>query len=149
MKQLFIVLLLPVFLLMFTSCQTAKKDHTSDPLVAHIDSTQQPGNDFFQYANGKWFAQNPISASESSSGIWQIIQDTINSQILKICQTSALTVSESGSNKQKIGDFYFSGMDSINLNKAGISAIKQNLDQIDAIEDFDQLAKSEIGRAHV
>jgi putative endopeptidase len=142
MKQILLALVLPAFLLTFSSCQTAKKDHTPDPLVAHIDSTQQPGNDFFQYANGKWFAQNPISASESSSGIWQIIQDTINSQILKICQTSSQTVSESGSNKQKIGDFYFSGMDSTNLNKAGISAIKLYLDQIDAIKDIDQLAKS-------
>jgi putative endopeptidase len=30
-----------------------------DPLVAHIDTTVKPGTDFFLYANGKWFKENP------------------------------------------------------------------------------------------
>lgn len=140
MKQILVALIFPVFLLATISCQPAKKDNTPDPLVAHIDSTIQPGNDFFQYANGKWFSKNPIAASEQSSGIWQVIQDTINSQILKICKTSSQTTSKEGSNKQKIGDFYFSGMDSTYLNKTGIAAIQKYLDQIDRIKDASQLA---------
>jgi len=140
MKQILIAIILPVFLLATISCQRANKDNTPDPLVAHIDTTIQPGNDFFQYANGNWFKANQIAASEQSSGIWQVIQDTINSQILKICKTSAQTSSEEGSNKQKIGDFYFSGMDSTNLNQVGIAAIQKYLDQIDRIKDAGQLA---------
>jgi len=143
MKQILIAFCLPIFLLAASSCQN-KKDNASkdDALVAHIDSTIIPGNDFFQYANGKWFSQNPIAASEQSSGIWQVIQDTINSQILKICTTSSLSNSEKGSNKQKIGDIYFSGMDSTSLNKTGIMAIQKYLDQIDAINDLSQLANA-------
>jgi putative endopeptidase len=144
MKQILIYLCLPILLITVISCQTSRTKQTSAPdaLVSHIDTSVQSGNDFFQYANGKWFADNPISSSEQSSGIWQIIQDTINSQILKICTVSSQTTSEKGSNKQKIGDFYFSGMDSIKLNKSGISAIQQYLDQIDAIDNFDQIASS-------
>ena len=142
MKPLFYALIFPVALGLTISCQPAKKDNAPDPLVAHIDSTVQPGNDFFQYANGNWFKANPIAASEQSAGIWQVIQDTINSQILKICKSSAQTQAEAGSNKQKIGDFYFSGMDSITLNKNGISAIQKYLDQIDQIKDLNQLATS-------
>jgi putative endopeptidase len=142
MKQKLIALILPVFLVSMISCQPTKKDQAPDPMVAHIDTTVQPGNDFFQYANGNWFKTNPIAASEQSSGIWQIIQDTINSQILKICKSSAQTQSAEGSNKQKIGDFYFSGMDSTNLDKAGIASIKKYIDQIDQIKNLDQLAVS-------
>ncbi len=142
MKPLFYALIFPVVLGLTISCQPAKKDNAPDPLVAHIDSTVQPGNDFFQYANGNWFKANPIAASEQSAGIWQVIQDTINSQILKICKSSAQTQAEAGSNKQKIGDFYFSGMDSITLNKNGIGAIQKYLDQIDQIKDLNQLATS-------
>ena len=142
MKPLFYALIFPVALGLTISCQPAKKDNAPDPLVAHIDSTVQPGNDFFQYANGNWFKANPIAASEQSAGIWQVIQDTINSQILKICKSSAQTQAEAGSNKQKIGDFYFSGMDSITLNKNGIGAIQKYLDQIDQIKDLNQLATS-------
>ena len=39
-----------------------------DPLAAHIDSTEKPGDDFFLYANGKWFKENPIPASEQNNG---------------------------------------------------------------------------------
>src|SRR5437016_4096129 len=52
-----------------------------DPLVSHIDITVKPGDDFFLYANGKWFKENPIPASEQSNGMWQVIQDTINAQV--------------------------------------------------------------------
>jgi len=142
MKQILYSVCISVILLIAFSCQPTNKDKSSDTLAAHIDTTIHPGNDFFQYANGKWFAANPISSSEQSSGIWQVIQDTINSQILKICNTSSQASSEKGSNKQKIGDFYSSGMDSINRNKAGISTIQHNLDQIDAINDITQLAST-------
>ena len=142
MKQIFIASCLSALLLSAISCQTNRKDKTDqiDPLVTHIDASVKPGDDFFNYANGTWFKANPIAASEQSSGIWQVIQDTINSQILKICKTSAQTTSGEGSNKQKIGDFYFSGMDSTNLDKAGIAAIQKYLDRIDQIKDASQLA---------
>jgi len=123
------------------SCNPTIKKQGNDPLASHIDSTIKPGDDFFQYANGKWFKENPIASSEQSAGIWQVIQDTINAQILKICKSSAEEKNAAkGSNKQKIGDFYFSGMDSIQLNKTGISAIQKYFDQIDAITNGDQLA---------
>lgn len=144
MKYLFFAASISVFLWCSFSCQTNQKtkDVQPDPLVLHIDTTVHAGDDFFQYANGNWFKSNPIPASEQSSGIWQIIQDTINSQILKICKSSAQIEAAEGSNKQKIGDFYFSGMDSTTLNKTGIAAIQKYLDQIDQIKDLNQLAAS-------
>lgn len=141
MKQFLFPICLLVFILVALSCQT-NKTAPIDALASHIDTTHQAGNDFFLYANGKWFAENPISPSEQSSGIWQVIQDTINSQILKVCQTSAQAAAEKGCNKQKIGDFYFSGMDSTTLNKNGILTIQKYLDQIDAVKDLNQLAST-------
>ncbi|MFA5326632.1 MAG: M13 family metallopeptidase [Prolixibacteraceae bacterium] len=141
MKRLILLLCLPALFLTVFSCHFGSIGKTAqvDPLVSHIDSTVRPGDDFFQYANGKWFADNPISPSEQSSGIWQIIQDTINSQVLKICKSSAETTSKKGTNKQKIGDFYFSGMDSLKLDNEGIRPIKKYLEQIDAIKNLDEL----------
>ena len=109
----------------------------SDALVSHIDQSVKPGDDFFLYANGKWFKENPIPASEQSYGIFRVIQDTINAQIRHVCESSAaLTGAAKGSNKQKIGDFFFTGMDSVTLNARGISALKSDLDRIDAITDL-------------
>jgi putative endopeptidase len=141
MKQFLIPFSFLALICVGISCQPSSKGDVKDVLKAHIDTLIKPGDDFFQYANGKWFKENPIAPSEQSSGIWQVIQDTINSQVLKICKSSAsVEKPEKGSNKQKIGDFYFSGMDSINLNSRGISAIQKYLDQIDDITDFNQLA---------
>jgi len=137
----------PVFLLVVTlilvySACTNKNKESPDPLLSHIDSTLNPGADFFLYANGKWFKQNPIPASEQSNGLWQMIQDTINAQVLNICQSSATIKNpKKGSNKQKIGDFYFSGMDSAKINKNGISDLKVEMDEIDAIQDLKALIK--------
>jgi putative endopeptidase len=115
----------------------------ADALVSHIDSTVKPGDDFFLFANGKWFKQNPIPASEAGNGLWQLIQDTINAQIQNICVSSAaLTNVEKGSNKQKIGDFYYSGMDSISLNVKGISDLKNDLGKIDEIKDINGILKA-------
>ncbi len=113
-----------------------------DPLAANIDSTVKVSDDFFLYANGRWFKNNPIPNSEQQNGLWQLIQDTINAQILNLCQTSAkLKNPEVGSAKQKIGDFYSTAMDSAALNKKGISDLKADLDRIDKISDIKELIK--------
>jgi putative endopeptidase len=142
MKNPFVASLLavPAIIVSFSFGQS---QITQDPLVAHIDTTVKPGDDFFQYANGRWFKENPIPASEQSNGSWQLKQDTINAQIRMICESSAaLTDVKKGSNKQKIGDFFFSGMDSVALNKKGVSDIKDDLDMIDGIKDINNIVKA-------
>ncbi|MFH0895345.1 MAG: M13 family metallopeptidase [Bacteroidota bacterium] len=132
--------------LLLYSCGGGKKDKDAsngpDALASHIDSTVKPGDDFFQYANGKWFKEHPIPASEPTNGIWQLIQDTVNAQIRQVCESSAALKEEpKGSNKQKIGDFFASGMDSATLNKKGITDLKSDFDRIDAIKDIPGIMK--------
>ena len=126
-----------------TSCKQSKNTaENMDALASHIDSTTKAGNDFFQYANGKWFKQNPIPASEQSNGIFQLIQDTINAQVRKICESSSANQqAEMGSNKQKIGDLFFSGMDSTALNKKGISDLKNEFELIEKVNTLDGIIR--------
>ena len=107
-NKYFLSFILIMTIIAFTSCRQAKKEQITDALVSHIDSTVKAGDDFFLYANGKWFRQNPIPGSEQSNGIWQLIQDTINAQIRHVCESSAaMKDALKGSNKQKIGDLFF------------------------------------------
>ncbi len=116
---------------------------SSDPLVSHIDSTVKPGDDFFLYANGRWFKENPIPPSEPQNGLWLLVQDTINAQIRGLCESSAaLTNVPAGSNKQKIGDFFFTGMDSASLDKKGLADLRSDLEMIDAIHDLQGVVKA-------
>jgi putative endopeptidase len=132
-----------ISIFLFSSCAVKKNAEKPDALASHIDRTVKPGDDFFLYANGKWFKENPIPASEKSNGLWQLIQDTINAQIRSICESAAaLKTAEKGSNKQKIGDFFYSGMDSPALNKRGIADLAEDLAMIDAIRDMKGVVKA-------
>ena len=143
MKSIFYFSGLIAIVAIFVSCtNTSAKLNEKDALAMHIDSTVRPGDDFFLFANGKWFRENPIPASEQSNGLWQMIQDTINNQVLSICKTSAaITDAPKGTDKQKIGDFYFSGMDSLALNRKGIDEVKPFMEMIDGVKDLDDLVK--------
>ncbi|TDW52479.1 putative endopeptidase [Flavobacterium sp. 270] len=130
----------------FTSC-SKKETAFSDPLITNRDTTVSPAQDFFNYANGGWFKKNPILNTDSSNGIMRIITDTINSQIKNICEKSALDKDAAkGTNKQKIGDFYASGMDTIAIEKAGLSPLNAELKKIEEIKDVQSLVA---GIAHL
>lgn len=114
-----------------------------DPVTTHIDSSVSPQQNFFMYANNGWFKQHPIPSSESGNGIFRTIQDTINEAVKRICETSAAdTKTVKGSNKQKIGDFYFSGMDTATIEKTGLTPLKGELANLDNIKNLQDVLKS-------
>lgn len=124
-----------------TETATETEQSAPDFLASNIDSSIAPGTDFFLYANNGWFTKHPIPASEGSNGLWQLIRDTINAQVREICERSAQEkTAESGSAKQKIGDMYFSGMDSASINAAGLGPIRKELDQLGTVKDAATLA---------
>lgn len=124
------------------SCNPKTETMLHDELAAHVDSNINPGSDFFQFANGKWFNENPIPTSESYNGLWKTIQDTINESVRQICVNSATAHAEKGSNKQKIGDFYFTGMDSVTINNEKLNAISDELQRIQSIKSISDLASA-------
>lgn len=141
MKLLQRITILSLTTLSIISCDK-KETAFVDPLLTNRDTTINPTDDFFHYANGGWFKKHPIPSSERSNGIFRMIQDTINNQVKSICEKSAEANAEKGSNKQKIGDFYASGMDSLAINKLGISPLKNDFAKIDAVKDVPSLLKT-------
>lgn len=129
--------------IMVTSCGKKEQTVFPDPLITNRDTTVNPADDFFNYANNGWFKKNPIPSTDSNNGIMRIIMDTINKQIKTICEKSATDESAAkGSNKQKIGDFYGSGMDTIAIEKAGLSPLNNEIKKIEAIKDIPALLNS-------
>ena len=136
------LIILAIASLQLMSCNKKEADFI-DPLVSNRDTLVNPAENFFLYANGGWFKNNPIPSTEKSNGIFRTIGDTINNQIKQICEKSAKDESaEKGSNKQKIGDFYASGMDSLAIEKAGISPLKSEFTNIENIKDVPSLMAS-------
>lgn len=114
-----------------------------DPITSHIDSSFSPQENFFRFANTGWFKSHPIPGSESSNGIFRTIQDTINEAIKHICESSAaITNAAKGGNEQKIGDFYFSGMDTTTIEKVGISGLEKEFAIINEIKNIPDILKT-------
>jgi putative endopeptidase len=138
-----IILSSALLAVIFYACYNSeKKSETTfvDPITTHIDSSIAPGENFFLHANNSWFKNHPIPASEKGNGIFNTIQDTINESVRKICEAAAADgKAEKGSNKQKIGDLYSSGMDTATIEKTGIAPLKQFFDKIDAIKSKEDL----------
>lgn len=145
MKKLNKLIIITACAALLNSCMNkGNKENASsgDAMTAHIDSSIRPGNDFFSYANNGWFKNHPIPASETSNGLWRMIIDTLNNDIRKICESSAAANAEKGSNKQKIGDFFFTGMDTMAIEKAGLSPLAAEMQRIDAINDISSMMKT-------
>lgn len=118
-------------------CNDKNKTDKAEPALnaANMDTTVKPGDDFYRYANGNWLKNNPIPAEYSRYGAFEVLQEENYTQLKTIlADASADKNAPEGSVNQKIRDFYNSGMDTIKIDKNGISPLKDELDQIDAFK---------------
>lgn len=114
-----------------------------DALRLHwMDSTILPGQDYYSYANGAWQKNNPIPAEYASWDSFNVLNEKIQNIIHQMLINAAQdTHAKEGSIEQKVGDFYFSGMDETTINKVGITPIKSEFSRIDSINSLDDLQK--------
>ena len=116
---------------------------TKDILAENIDKTIKPGDDFFHYAAGTWLKNNPSPESESGWFIGKLVEDEISIRLKEISQKAATTKEvHTGSAMQKIGDFYFSGIDTEKIEKDGIEPLRVELKRIDDTKDLKGLIKT-------
>ena len=123
------------------SCKNDSKsdDNKPDFLDANIDSTVNPGDDFFAYANGQWIKNNPIPNEQSSWGIGNLVIEENLKRLRTISEEAAKKNAAKGSNDQKIGDFWSMAMDTVKLEKDGLQPIQPLLDKINSITDIKSL----------
>jgi putative endopeptidase len=109
-----------------------------DLLASHVDSSISPGDNFFLFANGAWLKANPIPASESGWGIGNLVEDELRDKVRAINEVAATAHAPAGSDQQKIGDYWTTGMDSAKADRSGLGPLKDLLQQIDGITSADE-----------
>ena len=101
----------------------------------NMDLSVKPGDNFFLYANGNWIKNNPVPASRVRWGSFDELRQE-NSKRLSGLLEEASHASDPDRKTQIIGDFYYSGMDSLTLEKNGYEPIKPILKEINELKNI-------------
>jgi putative endopeptidase len=105
--------------------------------IQNMDKTVKPGDDFYTYANGTWLKNNPIPADKNSRSTFDELFEKSRHDIKEIIETAAATKDvKAGSNTEKIGTFYNSGMDTVSIEQNGIAPLKPFFDKIESIKNI-------------
>lgn len=129
-------------LLMLTCASSFSQDLSNgDFLTRAIDSTVSPGTDFFKFATGTWMKNNPIPPTERAWGIGNLVEDETYNRLKGILEESESSNSPKGSNGQKLGDFYYTGMDSAGIDDQGLSPLSSELKAIGSITSSSEVFK--------
>jgi putative endopeptidase len=120
--------------------QTTKDEHKKFIDPAHIDTTVRPGDNFYLYANGTWMKNNPIPAKETRWGSFNELRDFNANAVRNILEEVSKDVNApKGSIKQRVGDFYASGMDSLAIQKLGFSVIQADLSRVSKLKSLNDV----------
>ncbi|MFS8067518.1 MAG: M13 family metallopeptidase [Byssovorax sp.] len=115
--------------------------------VENLDPTVAPAQDFYEYAVGGWRRNHPLPAAYERLGTFDVLQQKTEGQIHVILEEASRASAPEGSDLQKIGDFYESGMDVAAIEAAGTGPINPEIARIEAVQDLDDL-QTEIVRLH-
>ncbi|MDO8176658.1 MAG: M13 family metallopeptidase [Undibacterium sp.] len=132
-------------MLCFSVCASAASatSATSNNLVVEsqaMDKSADACSDFFQYANGKWLATNPIPADRARYSAY----DEVTERNLLALKSIAEAAAASGANDNSpavrlVGSYYQSGMNESQIEADGAKPLAAGLAQIEAIQTREQL----------
>jgi len=110
-----------------------------DVLATNMDTTVDPSQDFFMYANGGWIKGNPIPAAYGSWSIANLVIEENLKRLREISEKADSAKAANGTVQQKIGDFWATGMDSAKIEQQGLNPLQLYFDKINAISDVKSL----------
>ncbi len=112
-----------------------------------LDATLRPQDDFYGYVNNSWLATNPIPASETRWGTFDVLRDEAWQNMRDIYEQLQRQDCADGSVQQQARDFYYAGVHMDESVATHLQEIRSLFALIDATTSSRQLGAT-IGRLH-
>ena len=105
----------------------------------NMDTTVDPGDNFFEYVNGTWLAETEIPADKSRYGAFNLLADQSELRVREIIEQAASKENPSAE-ERRIGDFYNAYLDTDRIEELGLSPLDDEMARIAAAETHDDIA---------
>lgn len=107
--------------------------------TGNMDLTVDPGDDFYEYANGGWFDKVEIPSDKGAYGVFDELTDVTTGQLLGLLDDlSASDELTPGSDEEKAVELFAQGIDTATRDAQGIEPIEPMLDEIEAISTIEE-----------
>lgn len=143
--------MIPVLALGFIASRNAgpavpgNNENSIDPSM--LSDSINPGDDFYDYVNARWNDMHPIPPDRSRYGAFDMLIDKSMNTLHEVMQSDAKANAETGTNTQKVGDFWISAMDTTAIENAGISGLDAYVGRIDNLRSKSELIRT-IAKMH-
>jgi len=111
-----------------------------------IDKTVDPCENFYRFSCNGWFKRNPLPADQASYGRFTELMELNRLHMRQILEEAAVPAASRNvnaqprsANEQKIGDEYASCMDTVMIDKLGLTPLQPELDRIAELKTVQQL----------
>ena len=108
--------------------------------LAGMDTKVKPGDDFFSYANGAWFAKAAIPSDRTSTGSFTDLSIRSEDQVREILADLDKKTTPNDIEK-KVRDLYHSYTDTQRLEELGLAPTQPDLKAIADIKTYDDVAR--------
>ena len=150
MKRTPLLLFVSALALTASACQNVGPDAATETAAATaigidkaaMDTSVNPGDDFYAYANGGWMRATEIPADRSSVGGFVIADQKREAQVKQLIDGMVKGSPAADSNEARIANFYRAYLDTAAIDAAGMTPARADLDRIAAIADKRGLAQA-------
>jgi putative endopeptidase len=100
--------------------------------LAAMDTSVEPGDDFYRYVNGAWVSTFRMPADKARYGVFDALRDKSEVDVRTLLDELAANPPATGSVQQKVADLYGSWMDEAAIEARGIEPLEADLERISA-----------------
>jgi endothelin-converting enzyme/putative endopeptidase len=120
----------------------APKQDTHGIIVANMDTSVRPGDDFNRYANGGWIQRTEIPPDRGEVDVFTVLTDLSDKRTVGLIEETAKANAPLDSSGRRIAALYNSFMDEAAIEAKGLAPLRPHLESIAAIQNKDELARA-------